>query len=372
MSANDTATGLQDAPPEALQGQLSSELAQAGEEGLDATGGTGLLLCRMYECPLPKPHQIVKGKVTSIRNTEIYVQLEEYDNLVGLLPTSLIGARRVKSITSYVKPGNERVLEVFRVDFSLMHVDLDERSISSNDREECQKRYLQADAIHSLLRQLCLALHIPKLIYAYKVLGWPAARNYDGKIMDAFKKAVLYFDDVFGEIINSYYTNGYVETDEEREQKWNELDRLTIEELNYIRDNIPKETLSATLRDIIAGRLTPKPVRVSCEVKVINLYDIRGIELIKEVLREGQKYASEHPITTPEQIRSVAGGKVQGENHLVIKLLVAPIYSLTMVTMLAEEGRALMENVVNVIKQTGQRLGCQVSVERDITVSEKD
>lgn len=372
MSGQEGAADFQEAPADAPQDQLGPALAQAAEDGLDATAGSDLLLCRMYECPLPAQHQIVKGRVSSIRNTEIYVELEEYNNLVGLLPTSLIAARRIKSIASYIKPGNERILEVFRVDFLRMHVDLDERSIRPSDKDDCQKRYLQADAIHSLLRQFCLALRIPKLIYAYKVLGWPAARNANGRIMDAFKRAVLYFDDVFGDIIDSYYTNGYTETEEEREQKWNELDGLSMDELNYIRDHVPRETLCTTLREIISGRLTPKPVRVSCEIKVINLYDIRGIELIKEALREGQKYAAEHPLTTPEQIRAVAGGRVQGENHLAIKLLVAPIYSLTMVTMLAEEGRALMESVVGVIKQTGQRLGCQVSVEREITVSEKD
>lgn len=335
-------------------------MERASEQVEDLSNQMTIQLCRMHENPLPKPRDIVLGRVTRFNDTEIYVELIEYNNMEALLPTSSIAKRRIKNISSYVKIGKECVLEVARVDAARNHIDLDERSIIPEDKENCKKNFAIYNTIHSLMRHVAYQLSLTKLIVPYKVLGWPAARDHEN-IYEAFKQAVLNFDGILGPVIDAYYADGYTLRADDPDAS-----SVTEGELNWVRSNVAKEKLVELLKDIISTRLKPRPVKIFSELKLTSLYDIAGVEIIKNALRDGLVYAESNPIAASQSVE-----KSEDEVPLSIRLLVPPLYSLTMTTMFIKEGKDLLLAVMSTIKASIVKHGGTFSVEKDVTINEK-
>lgn len=329
------------------------------------TDGFQVTLCRMHESPVPAQHQYVLCRVDRSHDIGFYIHLLEWNNTEALLPASSIAQRRIKNINSYLRPGQEITLEVARIDVDRGYIDLDERSVTPQDKENCKIEFYRNNTIHTLMRHLALLLKIPKLIVLYKVLGWPsAAMDEEQSVYNSFRNAVTSFDRVFKQILDDYYEHGYIAKEGDYDLTHG---LVTIEELNAIKDTVPRATLEKQLKDQLNTRLRERPVKLSCDISVTICRGILGIETIKDALREGLKYAAEHPITTNEESAQAAD-----EQPLSIKMHVAPIYTISIQTIYQREAKELINSVCKVIEANIVAAGGRFSVDKEVAIVTPD
>lgn len=322
-------------------------------------------LCRMHESPVPAQHQYVLCRVDRSDDIGFYINLLEWNNTEALLPASSIAQRRIKNINSYLRPGQEITLEVARIDVDRGYIDLDERSVTQQDKDNCRIEFYKNNTIHTLMRHLALLLKIPKLIILYKVLGWPSsAIDEEQSVYNSFRLAVTSFDKVFKQILDNYYEHGYIAKDGDYDLAHG---LVTIEELNSIKDSIPRANLEKQLKDQLNTRLRERPVKISCDISLTICRGILGIESIKDALRAGLKYAAEHPIATNDESTQAAD-----EQPLTIKLQVAPLYTISMQTIYQREAKELINAVCKVIETSIVAAGGKFSVDKEATIITPD
>lgn len=72
--------------------------------------------CRYYEKELPDSEELVMVHVRRIAEMGAYVELLEYENREGMVLLSELSRRRIRSIHRLIKPGENAVVMVIRVD----------------------------------------------------------------------------------------------------------------------------------------------------------------------------------------------------------------------------------------------------------------
>ncbi len=72
--------------------------------------------CRFYEQKYPEQDDLVMVKVQSVSEMGVYVTLLEYDNIEGMILSSELSRRRIRSISKLVRVGKTEVALVLRVD----------------------------------------------------------------------------------------------------------------------------------------------------------------------------------------------------------------------------------------------------------------
>lgn len=242
---------------------------------------------------------------------------------------------------------------------------MDERSVTPQDKEDCKMEFYRNNTIHTLMRHLALLFKIPKLIILYKVLGWPtAALDEEQSVYNAFRCAVTSFDRVFKQILDDYYEHGYIAKEGDYDLSHG---LVTMEELNAIKNTVPRAALEKQLKDQLNTRLRERPVKLSCDISVTICRGILGIETIKDALREGLKYAAEHPLTTSEDATQTAD-----EQPLTIKMHVAPIYTISVQTIYQKEAKELISSVCKVIEANIVAAGGRFSIEKEATIVTSD
>ena len=83
-----------------------SELAPAPIEGG----------CSMYRQELPNSDDLVVVRVKSIEDFGAFVSLLEYNNIEGMIMSSEVSRRRIRSIHKHLRIGRQDVMQVLRVD----------------------------------------------------------------------------------------------------------------------------------------------------------------------------------------------------------------------------------------------------------------
>eukprot|EP00768_Dysnectes_brevis_P006949 gnl/Dysnectes_brevis/567_a625_5581.p1 GENE.gnl/Dysnectes_brevis/567_a625_5581~~gnl/Dysnectes_brevis/567_a625_5581.p1 ORF type:complete len:284 (-),score=81.34 gnl/Dysnectes_brevis/567_a625_5581:74-925(-) len=262
--------------------------------------------CRFYENELPEEHDIVIAEVTRVTDTECYVRLLEFNGKEGMLPLSGLSRKRIRSIGKHVKIGKRLVLEVLRVDAAKGHIDLDKRNISEEEKKAALLRFQHSRAVHSFVRHCSTELRIQPMDL-YRAWGWPIAAEH-GSLYKGLKKALTAFDDVFG-------TSG-----------------------------LSKEHKEIVKR-LIHMRMSPQPVRVQAEIRVMCYQAYRGIQAIQDALRAGLVVSTE-------------------EMKISIRLDVPPIFVISTSTLNAEGAIAAINQCMDIIQAKIVELGGLFGVEK--------
>lgn len=71
---------------------------------------------RYYEKQYPDPDEPVMVEVNSIHEMGVYVRLLEYGNIEGMIVSSELSKRRIRSMAQIVRVGRQEVVVVLRVD----------------------------------------------------------------------------------------------------------------------------------------------------------------------------------------------------------------------------------------------------------------
>ncbi|KAJ1917726.1 hypothetical protein H4219_003038 [Mycoemilia scoparia] len=207
---------------------------------------------RFYRNKFPKPDDVVMVKVTQISEIGAYVVLEEYNEISGMILSSELSRRRIRSIQKMVRVGRRDVALVLRVDEEKGYIDLSKKNVTEEDRTKCTEKFEKSRTVHSILRNVA-ANTDADLEQLYEGFVWDLYDKY-GHAYDAFKIAVTEPDTVL---------------------KGFDIDPV----------------VKAELLKHIGRRLTPQPVKIRSDIEITN-YTYDGIEAIKTAIRAGLKFST--------------------------------------------------------------------------------
>ncbi|KAL0483974.1 translation initiation factor 2 subunit 1 [Acrasis kona] len=271
--------------------------------------------CRFYEQKFPEVDELVMVRVKSITDIGAYVSLLEYDNSEGLILSSELSRKRIRSISQLIRVGRTEAVVVLRVDSEKGYVDLSKSKVAPEDIPKCEERYNKAKTVHSIMRHLAETTN-QDLEHLYEVVGWPLYRRFT-HAFDAFKAALTEPDDVFKDIA--------FPTPEIREQ----------------------------LLQIIQRRLKPQPVKIRADVEV-TCFSYEGIDAIKKALKLGEAHGDE-------------------ETPISITLVAPPLYVMVTTSHDKVHGTSVLEKAVKTITESIEESGGSIVIKAaPRVVNEKD
>jgi len=222
---------------------------------------------RFYEAELPEVDDLVVVQVKRLTEMGAYVSLLEYNGKEGLILSSEVSKRRIRSMTKLLRVGRTEVCMVLRVDQDKgqdkCYIDVSKRRVAHEDIGSTQERFAKAKAVHGIMRHVASMNQIDVEDLCLKVC-WPLNKRYESAF-DAFRMHV-----------------------NEEISLWDEVDfSQPGEDFTAIADKL-KEDLDLNLR----RRLIQQMLRIGAKVEV-SCSEYEGIDAIKESLIEGMKASKE-------------------------------------------------------------------------------
>jgi len=115
---------------------------------------------------LPEEHEIVLCTVTKIHFHSVFVRLDEYDNLSGMIHISEVSPGRIRNLNDYVKEGRRIVCKVLRVNRERNQIDLSLRRVNEGIRREKLDSIKQEMKAEKILEMTAKSLKIEtKILY---------------------------------------------------------------------------------------------------------------------------------------------------------------------------------------------------------------
>jgi len=197
---------------------------------------------------MPEEGEIVLCTVKKILYHSVFVTIDEYETLEGMLHISEISPGRIRNIRDYVKEGKQIVCKILKIDKIKGHIDLSLRRVNTTQKINKSKEFKQEQKAEKILE------HIGKEL------------NKDLKQM---------YQEVGGKLIEEYgsLNNAY------------ENILLDPERLKSLK--VPKK-LSETLNKKIEEKIKTPEIEVK-EIMELSINKSNGIEIVKKILAKLQK-----------------------------------------------------------------------------------
>ena len=202
-----------------------------------------------YKKPgLPEEDEIVICTVKKILYHSVFVTIEEYQNLEGMIHISEISPGRIRNLRDYVTEGKKIVCKVLNVKKDKHQVDLSLRRVNQSQRINKSKEFKQEQKAEKLLEFIGKEIN-KDLKEMYKFLGFKLIEDY-GSLNNAFENF--------------------------------SLDEELVEKLK-----LPKKA-SEILLKTVTEKIKPPQVEVQAKLELKSLSS-NGVEDIKYVLLKLQK-----------------------------------------------------------------------------------
>jgi len=221
----------------------------------------------MPELRLPEDSEIVLCTVTKIYPTSVFVTLDEYDAISGMIHISEISPGRIRNIREFVEEGKRIVCKILRIDKQKGHIDLSLRRVSEQQRRE------KADELKQHQRAKQIVDYVAKQT---KTDGKKMLADIEKAVLEEYPTVFSYFEDV---------------------SKDNTL----------IKSCKLEPALETAILEVIVQRIKPPQVEIKAQI-AIKTYVPDGVEVIKKILADIKKIDSTMDI-------SYLGG---GRYHLTI------------------------------------------------------
>jgi len=173
----------------------------------------------------------------------VFVYIDEYQNLEGMIHISEISPGRIRNLRDFVKEGKKIVCKVLRIKRERNQIDLSLRRVNQSERIKKNNNYKQEQKAEKLLEHIGKKLNL-KIEEAYKKIGYKVINEYES-LYSGFQNFVLE-----PELISS------LELDKKEE-------KIVLE--------------------IIQDKIKPPEVTISAFITIQNK-NSNGIEIIKETL----------------------------------------------------------------------------------------
>ena len=193
---------------------------------------------------LPNTNDLVICTVKNILHHSVFVSLDEYDNLEGLIHISEIAPGRIRNIRDYVKQEKKIVCKVLNVNEVNRHVDLSLRRVSITSMKNKFEEYRQEEKAEKLLEYSGKQINLD-LDNMYKEAGLKIIENF-GSLQEGFSK-------------------------------------IAFGEEDFLKKAGVNENIRNILIKIIKEKIKPLKIKVNIILE-LKSYEYNGIELIKTVL----------------------------------------------------------------------------------------
>src|SRR3989344_7500317 len=126
---------------------------------------------------LPEQGNLVMCTVKKILFHSVFVDLDEYNQIEGMVHISEISPGRIRNIRDYVKEGKKIVCKVLRVNQERKQIDLSLRRVNQNERIIKSTEFKQERKAEKMLESLAKDLKIsPDELF--KTFGKKLIENY--------------------------------------------------------------------------------------------------------------------------------------------------------------------------------------------------
>ena len=255
------------------------------------------LRCRYYERKLPDPEEVVMAKVKQIAEMGAYCQLEEYNNIEGMILLSELSRRRIRSINKLIKVGRRECVVVIRVDREKGYIDLSKRRVSPEEVARCEERFARAKLVATILHQTAAKL------------GYQT----DEELENLYMKTAWHFDRKQNKPGASY-----------------EMFRKLISNPELLDECDLDEKTKEILLEQVQLKLTPQAVKLRADIDV-GCYGYEGIDAVKAALKAGLEAAGDLPVN--------------------INLIAPPVYYISATTLDRDAGLQQLTKVIEKVKE---------------------
>jgi len=263
---------------------------------------------RYYEKEYPEAGDLVKAKVNKVTDVGAYCSLLEYNNHEGMIMLSEISRRRIRSIAKLVRVGRIETPVVLRVNREKGYIDLSKKRIDQTpaEKEAYEDKYNKAKALNCIIGHIAHSFNDGEfsMQQLYEMFGWEMLRKYD-QGQDPFALALT---DQFFEVFKG----------------------------------VPEKIRPVVLKNL-RKQLTPQICKITSDIKC-HCFKSEGIDAIISAFKAALELSTE-------------------DLKLEIKLISPPKYVVSCKTLLKEEGIALVNKAVGVIKDHLTKKGGQLEQE---------
>lgn len=201
---------------------------------------------------LPEEDDILICTVKKILHNSVFVSLDEYKNIEGMLHISEIAPGRIRNIRDYVKPNKKIVCKVLRIDPRYKSIDVSLRRVSLMARKKKLEDYKQELRAEKIISDIAKEKKIPQ--------------------KDVYQKLAKPIIDKFGSLFNGFN------------------DILNNNEKSLEDTEIKKPLIELIVKTVKEKTKAPE-VQIEALVKLTN-YESDGINKIKEILKKALQAAN--------------------------------------------------------------------------------
>ena len=137
---------------------------------------------------LPEDSELVICTVKKVLPHAVFVSIEEYENLEGMIHMSEVSPGRIRNIRDFVVEGKKLVCKVLRVNDQKRHVDLSLRRVPISQRNAKNESYKQEEKSEKILESVGKNLKV-SLKDLYEKIGYKMIENY-GSLTKPFMSIV--------------------------------------------------------------------------------------------------------------------------------------------------------------------------------------
>lgn len=203
---------------------------------------------------MPEEDNLVVCTVTKILYHSIFVTLDEYKGLEGMIHISEIAPGRIRNIRDYVKEGKQLICKVLKANPTQKQFDLSLRRVSIGAMKQKNEEYKQEQKAEKILEVVAHNMK-KELKDVYENAGYKILKEY-GLLMPCFQKIA-----------------------KEGEQ---------------VLKNIKVDPVYAKkITDIIKERIKPLEITTSIVIELRSSAP-NGIEIIKRALKAGEEFAEKN------------------------------------------------------------------------------
>lgn len=245
---------------------------------------------------LPQEEDIVICIVKKILPNSVFVELDEFKDLEGMIHISEIAPGRIRNLREYVKEGKRIVCKVLKVNKEKKHIDLSLRRVQLSQRIKKQEEYEQEQKAEKLLENVAKQLKITKE-EIFKIAGNKIIEKY-GAITPCFKEI--------------------------------------ISEKNPLKEFKMPAKISDAITKIVKEKIKIPEVKIESILTLTN-YNNNGIERIKRSLKKAEEFAK--------------------QKNYKIKLIYlgAPKYNLSVISLDYKTAENILQELIKIITQEAHK-----------------
>jgi translation initiation factor 2 subunit 1 len=133
--------------------------------------------CRFFKKKYPDEGEMIMGKVATIDNEGVSVDLIEYGDARGLILLGELSKKRIKNINQITKIGSIEVCIVLRVDNEKGYIDLSLAKVNDQEKEECRKAYAKNKIAYHIMMKAAKKLE-KSVKELYEEFGYEKAEEF--------------------------------------------------------------------------------------------------------------------------------------------------------------------------------------------------